>query len=358
MMEIPMNDNPAELKSSRIMIVDDEAVNLKVLTRMLESQGYLNIVPIQDSRKVIEEYQTARPDLILLDLNMPHFDGYEILAQLKDLGDPLLPPIVMLTAQHGREYMLQSLEKGARDYITKPFDLHELLARVHTMLEVQAAHSLVHAEKQNLEGMVRARTDELLETRLQIVQRLGRASEYRDNETGRHIVRVSRTAVIIARSLGWQTQELENLLHATPMHDLGKIGIPDSILLKPGKLQGEEWAIMKTHTTIGANILSGDTSVLLRLAEEIASSHHERWDGSGYPKGLQGDAIPESGLIVALTDVFDALTSERPYKKAWTEKEAVQYVTQNRGKHFSPRLVDIFIEELPKILEVRSSLAD
>jgi putative two-component system response regulator len=234
----------------------------------------------------------------------------------------------------------------------------ELLARVRTMLEVQAAHTLVHAEKQNLEDMVRKRTNELLETRLQIVQRLGLASEYRDNETGRHIVRVSRTAVIIARKLGWQTQDLENLLHATPMHDLGKIGIPDSILLKPGKLLGEEWEIMKTHTTIGANILSGDHSVLLRLAEEIALSHHERWDGGGYPQGLLGEAIPESGMIVALSDVFDALTSERPYKKPWTEDEAVQYISQNRGKHFAPRLVDVFFEELPQILEMRASLAD
>jgi putative two-component system response regulator len=347
-----------ELRSSRIMIVDDEAVNLKVLERMLESQGYLDIIAIQDSRNVIKQYQQAKPDLILLDLNMPYFDGHEILAQLKDLDDPLLPPIVLLTALHGRDVMLQSLEKGARDFITKPFDMAELLARVRNMLEVHAAHQFVHAEKLNLEDMVLSRTNELLETRLQIVQRLGRASEYRDNETGRHIVRVSRTAAMLARSLGWKSQDIENLLHATPMHDLGKIGIPDSILLKPGKLIGEEWEIMKTHTTIGANILGGDHSVLLRLAEEIALSHHERWDGKGYPIGLQGEAIPESGLIVALSDVFDALTSERPYKTAWTVDEAVHYLTQNRGKHFSPPLVDIFIQSLPEILEMRSSLAD
>ena len=346
------------LKASRIMMVDDEAVNLKVLGKMLETQGYFDLVPVQDARTVVEVYRQRRPDLILLDLNMPHLDGYEVLAALKALADPLLPPIIMLTAQHGKDSVLRSLNNGARDYITKPFDMGELLARVGTMLEVRMAHRLVYAEKETLESMVRLRTEELLETRLQIVQRLGRASEYRDNETGRHIQRVSWTAVIIARSLGWTAQELENLLHAAPMHDIGKIGIPDTILLKPGKLNSAEWETMKTHTLIGAHILGGDDSELLRFAEEIALSHHEKWDGKGYPKGLAGEEIPVSGRIIAIIDVFDALTSARPYKERWPVEAAVRYIAEHRGTHFAPDLVDIFMEKLPEILAIREDLVD
>ncbi len=346
------------LSSSRIMMVDDEAVNLKVLGKMLESKGYTNLIAVQDPRTVLPLYATSRPDLILLDINMPHLSGLEILDQLRALNDPLLPPVIMLTAQHGKEFILKSLESGARDYITKPFDMHELLARVRTMLEAYTAYRLMNAEKETLELMVRQRTSKLLETRMQIVQRLGRASEYRDNETGRHILRVSRTAVILAQSLGWNDQALENLLHAAPMHDVGKIGIPDAILLKPGKLEGAEWETMKTHTLIGAHILAGDDSELLRLAEEIALNHHEKWDGTGYPKGLAGEAIPVSGQIVAVSDVFDALTSTRPYKRRWTVDEAVDYIKTNRGTHFSPHLVDCFMEKLPQIMEVRNSLVD
>ncbi len=347
-----------DLTGSRIMMVDDEGVNLKLLARMLETQGYYNLVAIQDSRTVMEQYHKERPDLILLDLNMPKLDGFQIMEQLKDLCDQLLPPIIVLTAQHGREFILRAFKEGARDYITKPFDMSELLARVRTMLEVHLAHRMVFTEKETLETMVRIRTSELRQTRLQIVRRLGRASEYRDNETGKHIMRVTETAGIIARILGWESYDLENLLHAAPMHDIGKLGIPDAILLKPGALVGAEWEIMKTHATIGAHILSGDDSKLLNLAEEIALSHHERWDGSGYPEGLAGDAIPESGLIVAIADVFDALCSERPYKKAWSADKAVALIREGRGSHFSPRIVDIFLDQLPRIKEASTNLAD
>ncbi|OHD25972.1 MAG: two-component system response regulator [Spirochaetes bacterium GWB1_59_5] len=346
------------LTALRIMMIDDEAVNLKILGKMLEAHGYSNLVPIQDSRNVMDQYHQERPNLILLDLNMPNLDGYAILEQLKALDDKLLPPIVVLTAQHGRDFILRALDLGARDYITKPFDMGELLARVRTMLEVHLAHLMVFAEKETLEDMVQQRTSELRQTRLQIVRRLGRASEYRDNETGKHIMRVSETAGIIARVLGWKAHDLENLTHAAPMHDIGKIGIPDAILLKPGALEGEEWEIMKTHTTIGAHILTGDDSRLLRLAEEIALSHHEKWDGSGYPRGLVGAVIPESGLIVAIADVFDALCSKRPYKTAWHIEKAAAFIQEGRGTHFAPQLVDIFLEQLPRIKKVTTDLAD
>jgi len=277
---------------------------------------------------------------------------------LKELADPLLPPIIVLTAQKGREYLLKAFEIGARDYLTKPFDIGELLARVSTMIELHSVHLYIYARNQSLDALVRERTEELLRTRLQVVQRLGRASEYRDNETGKHIIRVSFTAALLAEKLGWSKAECEILLHATPMHDLGKIGIPDAILLKPGKLEDDEWEIMKTHTAIGAHILEGEDSELLKTAREISLAHHERWDGTGYPRGLAGEDIPQSGRIVALADVFDALTSHRPYKEAWTIEAATAYMLANSGTHFDPFLVPIFRDSLTDILAIRDAHAD
>jgi putative two-component system response regulator len=347
-----------ELRSARILLIDDEASNLKLLENMLKSSGYSNLTSVQDSRTVVDTYRRERTDLILLDLNMPYLDGYEVIARLKELKDPLLPPIVILTAQNGQQFLLRALECGARDYITKPFNMGELLARVRTMLEVHAAHRLVFEQNQTLESMVRERTAELMETRLQVVQKLGRAAEYRDNETGKHIIRVSRTAALFAKRLGWSETDCENLLHAAPMHDVGKIGIPDKVLLKSGKLDPDEWELMKTHTTIGARILEGAKSEPLLLASEIALTHHEKWDGSGYPRGLSGEAIHLGGRIVAITDVFDALTSERPYKKAWSLDDAMAMIRENRGLHFDPELVTVFEELYPEIIAIRESLPD
>lgn len=346
------------LRDARILIVDDEVVNLKLLERMLGAQGYRNLVPVQDPVRVLDTYRQAPVDLILLDLNMPDLDGFAIMEQLRALEDPLLPPIVVLTAQAGREHLLRALHGGARDFLTKPFDRPELLVRVGNLLEVHRAHRMTHDQKHLLEAMVCERTAELRDTRLQVVQRLGRAAEYRDNETGNHILRMSHSAVLLARRLGHGEAQCELLLHASPMHDIGKIGIPDHILLKPGKLTAEEWAIMKTHTTIGANILEGDDSELLRHAREIALCHHEKWDGSGYPHGLAGESIPLSARIVALADVFDALTSERPYKRPWPVDEAVAYIREQSGQHFEPRIVEHFLASLPEILAIGSRFAE
>lgn len=347
-----------EQDDARILIVDDEAANLKLLERMLGGQGYTNLVSIQDPTKVVECYREARTDLILLDINMPQLDGFGVMSQLREMSDSLLPPIVVLTAQHGRDYLLRALEEGARDYITKPFDLHELLARVRNLLQAQMAHRMVHAQREVLDDMVRVRTDALRRSRLQVVQRLGRAAEYRDNETGNHILRMSHTSALLAEAAGWSAEDCELLLHASPMHDIGKIGIPDHILLKPGPLSADEWSIMKTHTTIGAHILEGDDSDLLRLAREIALTHHEKWDGSGYPYGTAGTSIPQAGRIVALADVFDALTSERPYKPAWTIEAAVDMISGNRSRHFDPDLVDLFLARLSEVLDIRERYSE
>lgn len=348
----------ATLAKARIFIIDDEASNLKLLDKMLSSQGYTDLVLIEDPREVIARYQEARPDLILLDINMPHFDGYQVMAQLKALNDPLLAPIVILTAQHSRDYLLRALTEGAADFVGKPFERVELLMRVKNLITVHQSHRLVHDQKAVLQEMVMARTDELQQTRLQVVRRLGRAAEYRDNETGMHIIRMSQVSSLLAKSLGWDEAQCELMLHASPMHDIGKIGIRDAVLLKPGKLSPQEFEVMKTHATIGADMLLGDESALITLAHTIALAHHEKWDGTGYPSALAGEAIAQAGRIVAVADVFDALTSSRPYKKAWPTADAVAYITDNAGKHFDPEVVKHFLLRLPEILAISELHAD
>lgn len=343
---------------ARIFIVDDEPANLKLLDKLLASQGYHQLVLIQDPREVLDRYREARPDLILLDITMPHLDGYQVMAQLQALRDPLMPPVVILTAQYERSHLLQALAQGARDFIGKPFDRTELLMRVRNLLEAQLAHRLLHDQKAVLEDMVRVRTEALHQTRLQVVRRLGRAAEYRDNETGLHIIRMSQVSALLARSMGWAEELCELMLHASPMHDIGKIGIRDDILLKPGKLTVDEFEIMKTHATIGADMLAGDDSDLLKLAHTIALTHHEKWDGSGYPAGLAGEAIALAGRIVAVADVFDALTSSRPYKKAWPVDDAVAFVQKNAGQHFDPEVVAHFMRRLPEIIAITEFHAD
>jgi putative two-component system response regulator len=341
-----------------ILIVDDEPANLRLLDKMLHGQGYQNLALVEDPRQVLDRYRETRPALILLDINMPHLDGYQVMEQLKALNDPLLPPIVILTAQHGKDYLLRALAAGARDFIGKPFDRNELLMRVRNLLDAHLAHRMVHNQKTVLEDMVRARTEELHRTRLQVVQRLGMAAEYRDEETGNHILRMSHTCALLARTIGWSEAGCDLILNASPMHDIGKIGIPDAIMLKPGKFEPHEWEIMKTHAVIGGKLLEGDDSTLMHMAREIALTHHEKWDGSGYPNGLAGEAIPQAGRIAALADVFDALTSVRPYKKAWTVEAAVDYIKESSGKHFDPRLVEVFLGELPGIETIRERFAE
>lgn len=350
--------SPFQISHARILVVDDEPANLKLIDKMLSGQGYQQLVLVQDPREVLARYREERTDLILLDLNMPDLDGFQVMEQIRAQQDPLQPPIVILTAQHGHDFLLRALAGGARDFVTKPFDRNELLMRVRNLLEVQLAHRFMHDQKTVLEELVRLRTDELYRTRLQIVQRLGMAAEYRDEETGSHILRMSHTCALLARAIGWDQEHCELILNASPMHDIGKIGIPDAVLLKPGKFTPDEWEVMKTHASIGAKLLEGDKSTLLSMAREIALTHHEKWDGSGYPNGLAGEAIPVAGRIAALADVFDALTAERPYKKAWKIEEAVDLIRQNSGLHFDPALVEVFLRELPGILEIRARYAE
>lgn len=346
--------NSPVLSQARIFAIDDEPSNLKLLEKILTHQGYATPIMIQDSRQVIPRYLDARPDLILLDINMPHFDGYEILEQLRQLHDPLLPPVVVLTAQNGKEDLLKALAAGARDFVSKPFFRVELLMRVRNLLDAQIAHRHLHDNHALLEQLVEERTRELNEARIQVVQCLGRAAEYRDNETGLHISRMSRYSALLAKYLGCSDVQCELLLYASQMHDIGKIGIPDFILLKPGKFNDDEWAIMKTHCSIGAKVLEHGNSPLIFMARQIALTHHEKWNGSGYPLGLLGDSIPLEGRIVAVADVFDALTSDRPYKKAWDVNDAVDLIREGSGSHFDPSIVEVFLTHLDELLEIRS----
>ncbi len=345
------------IKEAKILIVDDQPANVTLIEKMLDIDGYINVISTTDPTQVEAIYMEQNSDLILLDLNMPMMDGYQVLAKIREV-DPDYPPIIVLTAQSDRESRIKALDLGARDFLAKPFDRVELMTRIRNMLEVRIMTMVMKDQNKILDSMVKERTKELNDTRLEVIRRLGRAAEYRDDMTGFHIIRMSRYSQLLALAAGMDEKEAEVLLNASPMHDIGKIGIPDNILLKPGKLDPEEWKIMQTHVDIGVEILSGSNSVLMDMAAEVAQNHHEKWDGSGYPRALSGENIPLTGRIVAVADVFDALTSERPYKKAWSIEEAVEFLKEQSGKHFESRLVELFLEILPDILLIREQYSE
>ncbi|CCQ74907.1 HD domain-containing phosphohydrolase [Magnetospira sp. QH-2] len=354
----PAPTQALDLTTARILIVDDNPVNVALLEEILEDEGYSNIQTSTDSPVGLNMFEQERHDLVLLDIRMPDLDGHEFMASMRELlgGDYL--PVIVLTAQIDVETKHRALEAGARDFLTKPFDRVEVLHRIRNMLEVRLLYKERQRQNEHLEDMVRQRTRELEATRLEIIRRLGRAGEYRDNETGMHVIRMSKSCQVLALAAGLGEETAEMILQASPMHDVGKIGIPDNILLKPGKLEGEEWEIMKTHAEIGGSILGEHDSPIMSLASSIALCHHEKWDGTGYPNGLKGEEIPIEGRIAAVADVFDALTSERPYKKGWSVADALNFINEQSGKQFDPKLVVLFNENLDAILEIREQYAD
>jgi putative two-component system response regulator len=343
---------------AKILVVDDEQANIALLEDVLENEGYANFKSTADSRKALDLYKEFHPDLVLLDLNMPYLDGFQVMEQLKEVEKDSYAPILVLTAQSDRNTRLRALAAGARDYIEKPFDITEVTQRISNMLEIRLLHNQVRDQNPILEEKVRARTRELEETRQEAILRLGRAAEYRDNETGMHVIRMSRLSAKLAKKIGLSDDECQLILQASPMHDVGKIGIPDEILLKPGKLNKDEWAIMKKHPEIGAEILSGSHSAVMKMAESIALTHQERWDGSGYPNNLKGEEIPLAGRIVAICDVFDALTSKRYYKEAFSIEKSMEIIEQSSGKDFESRLVEAFKKALPEMIRIVKELPD
>ncbi|MFC1749478.1 HD domain-containing phosphohydrolase [Pseudomonadota bacterium] len=341
-----------------ILIVDDNQANVTLLEMMLSYAGYTQVQSTTDSREVKDIYHSNNIDLILLDIRMPYLDGFQVMEQLSDqIKDDYLP-ILVLTAQKDMETRVKSLESGAKDFVTKPFDRLEVLNRISNMLEVRLLYNERAEQNELLASKVRDRTQELADTRLEIIHRLGRAGEYRDNETGMHVVRMSKTSHCLALAMGLGETYADMILNASPMHDVGKIGVPDQILLKPGKLDPQEWETMKTHTTIGADIIGKHHSDLMQMARSIALTHHEKWDGSGYPNGLVGKEIPIEGRICAIADVFDALTAERPYKKAWPIQDAINYIRENANTHFDPQLTLKFDSVLPCILKITKDYAE
>ncbi|WP_412478429.1 HD-GYP domain-containing protein [Azonexus sp. IMCC34839] len=333
-----------------ILVVDDTPENIDLLSEVL-CDDYRIRVATSGEKALKIVYSDDPPDLILLDIMMPGLSGLEICRRLKTNPDRRRIPIIFVTAMSSTEDERIGLETGAVDYITKPISPPIVKARVRT-------HLALYDQSRELERMVRQRTHELMTTRQQIIRRLGRAAEFKDNETGNHVLRMSHYARLIAEQYGLGLEATSILFNTAPMHDIGKIGIPDSILLKPGKLNAEEWKIMYQHPIMGAEIIGKHENDLLETARIIALTHHEKWDGSGYPQGLKGECIPLEGRIVAIADVFDALVSERPYKKPVPLDEALAYMESQAGIHFDPALMQAFKAALPEILRIREIYAD
>lgn len=340
-------------RQAKILIVDDNPSNVILLKKILAFSGYVNIETTTDSRDVINIYKEFRPDLILLDLEMPHLDGFKILEDLNSLKQEDYLSVMIITSQSDKENRLKALKMGAKDYINKPFDHAEILMRIKNMLEIRVLHNQANIQNHVLEEKVQQRTSELRDLQLELIQRLLRAAEFRDNDTGSHIKRIGQYCSALAKEAGLSNKFCDLIEHAAMMHDIGKIAIPDEILLKQGRLTPGEWEKIKMHTIKGSQILTGSPYDVIQLAEEIALTHHEKWDGSGYPNGLASDEIPISGRITAICDVFDALLSERPYKKAWSLEKVIKEMKDQRGLHFDPSLIDSFFAILPDILKIR-----
>jgi putative two-component system response regulator len=333
----------AAREESRILIVDDQEPNVRLLERILHRAGYREIMTTTDPRAALDLFSRFEPDVVLLDLLMPHVDGFEVMRRL----ELLVPssdyrPVLVLTADATQESKRRALAGGAKDFLTKPFDPDEVVLRIGNMLETRRLHQLLQGQNEVLEEQVRERTLELEQAYLETFEKLALAAEYRDDATGQHTLRVGRMASLVGRELGLSEPETEGLQWAAGLHDVGKIGIPDHILLAPRKLTPEEFEVVKTHTWIGAKMLSGSRSSLLQTAEKIAWSHHERWDGTGYA-GVAGEDIPLVGRITAVADVFDALTHARPYSEPWPVERAIREVRGHSGSQFDPQVVEAFL---------------
>jgi len=338
-----------------VLAVDDEIFNLDLIELALMDKD-IKVEKALDGEEAIKKLEEIEPYVILLDLRMPKKDGFEVLKYLKNSKYKDIP-VIVITANEEEKH--KALEMGANDFLSKPIDPKELLLRTLNFIEM-------YKQKKYLDKLVEERTKELKkalkllkETELEISERLGIAGEFRDVETGMHIKRVSRYSALLARLIKFKKEEIELILYASPLHDIGKIGIPDAILLKPGKLTEEEFEIMKKHTVIGAKMLEGaEKYPVLNVGKIIALTHHEKWDGSGYPNGLKGEDIPIYGRIVAVADVFDALTSKRVYKDALSPQKALEIMKEGRGKHFDPELFDVFEKNFDKFLEIRKRYQD
>lgn len=354
-------------EAKRILIVEDDPRTQEMLMDMIKSLGH-------ESEKANDGFEALAKmklgfDLVLLDIIMPGIDGYEVLHQIRQDPETEELPVVMVTGRNDKEERIRAFKAGVNDFIMKPIDMSELAVRMSYLLKMKEAQDIINRSKQELEEMLEKRTEVLRKAleelasakrlahnaHLETIQRLAIAAEYKDQDTAAHIKRLGHYCSILARGLDMPSNEVNIIFHATPMHDVGKLGVPDSSLLKPGKLTEEEWGMMKQHTVIGARILGGSESDLLKAGEVIAMSHHERWDGTGYPQGLSEEKIPMWGRICSVADVFDALTSKRPYKEAFSNTEAYEILREGRGTHFDPIILDKFFEMRSEIEETQEN---
>lgn len=372
--------NADELRQAKIMVVDDEVTNIKVVCRLLKIEGYTDFVTTTDSREAVEMVQFERPDLVFLDLMMPHVSGLEILSKLRQQEDTQFVPIIILTASTDHDTRIEALRRGASDFLNKPIDPSELVVRVRNVLNVKNYQDQLKNYSRDLEEAVCLRTAQLEASRQDVIHCLARAAEYRDDDTGQHVLRVGRYARLVGESLGMKHDELNVLEQAAQLHDVGKIGISDSVLLKPGKLTDQEFEsvqkhcgfgkrilkrlspeeerTVKCHTEIGAGILEIGQSPVLDVASRIALTHHEWWDGTGYPLGLKGEDIPLEGRITAVADVFDALSTKRCYKEAFALEKCFSIMEDERDTHFDPRVLDAFFTKREQIVAVQIQYAD
>ncbi|MDY7537069.1 response regulator [Undibacterium sp. RTI2.1] len=342
----------------KVLIVDDNATNLVLLSALAKAAAEVDVLTFEHPLKAIEWCQTNSPDLVLVDFMMPDMNGHQFIAQFRTLKNCADVPIVMVTTENEKNVRKEALSLGATEFLSKPVDPSEFRLRVKNLLALRHAQNLLKDQAKHLRHEVSLATASILEREKELVLRLSKAAEYRDPETGAHILRMAHYSALIAKCLNLTPEYQQTLLEAAPMHDIGKLATPDHILLKPGRLDADEMAIMKKHAEIGAEILSGSNASLIQLAAEIAGAHHEKFDGSGYPAGLVGNDIPLSGRIVAVADVFDALTSERPYKKAWSLDDARSYIADNVGSHFCPTCAHVFLNAWPDVLKIRSQFPD
>lgn len=342
----------------KVLVVDDSQINLTLFSALLNKMEDVTPVTFLNPLLALEWCAEQDPDLVLLDYMMPELDGLAFLARFRQLAGKESIPVIMVTAVTERDIRHQGLEASANDFLNKPVDKVEFQARVKNMLTLRRAQVQLLNRAEWLAEEVKKATKELVESEHELIHRLSKAAEYRDPETGAHILRMSNYSKLIAKNLGLPAVEQELLLTAAPMHDIGKIGIPDQILLKPGRLDESELEVMRKHAEYGAELLKNATTVLTKTAQIVAATHHEKYDGSGYPNGLKGDEIPLYGRIVALADVFDALTSVRPYKKAWSIEDAKRYVVENAGTHFDPKCVAAFLADWDEVLAINAKFQD
>jgi putative two-component system response regulator len=341
-----------------VMIIDDNPMSLDFMARLVTRIEECTALCFQHPEEALAAITSPVPDVILLDQVMPAMDGLTVLRHIRAHPQVSDVPVIMVTADDSNEMRIQALDAGASDFLNKPVRVPELRARLRNLLKLRQSQKLLHDRAALLADQVDSALAEVRERELELLTRLCKAAEFRDPDTGAHIDRMSRYSLLIAQALGLPADECRAIQLAAPLHDVGKLGIPDAILLKPGRLNDEEMAVMRRHPDIGYSILKESRSPLIRLGAAIAHSHHEKWDGSGYPAGMGGDAIPLAGRIVAVADVFDALTTGRPYKRAWEPDEAHRFLLDGRGRHFDPACLDAFFGRWNDILEVRRTMND